>query len=102
MTLADQFLKTLKALIENRGLVQSRLGEKAGFSKAHFSGIINGNGNVSLETLGKISEALELPPWGLLMSSEELKKWEQFFKTEAVIQARTDHLPKRPRCSDVP
>ena len=58
----------LKALRLKRGLTQEEAAQKAGFNgKQRWNNIENGReANITMETLGKIAEALECKPKDLL------------------------------------
>ena len=65
----------LTRLREARGLTTVTLGQKVGLSQAQISRLENGKRGLRSGTLGKLSEALNVPPFYFLMSDDE---WETY------------------------
>ena len=64
--LRELFKKNLGAALRDNGWVHSVVAQRAGLSKQNFSAILNGPGNISLDTLEKISQAVSIAPERLL------------------------------------
>jgi transcriptional regulator with XRE-family HTH domain len=67
---------------EARGLTTVTLGQKVGLSQAQISRLENGKRGLRSDTLRKLSEALNVPPFFFLMSEDE---WETY---QAGLEAR--------------
>lgn len=65
----EQIRKTRKA----RGLTQERLAERAGLSFSYLSDVERGTRNISLDSLGKIMQALSIQPVELFADAEVLE-----------------------------
>lgn len=61
----------IKEVCKEKGITVSQLAEKMGIKQESLSRAINGN--PTLETLGKIAAALNVPMWQLFASPEEVK-----------------------------
>jgi transcriptional regulator with XRE-family HTH domain len=65
----------VKRLRVERGLSQEALDDIAGLHANHIGGIERGERNVTLATLFKLAEALEVPPDELLTGYREARLW---------------------------
>lgn len=54
--------KRLRELRKQKSMTQEQLGEKAQLQSTYIGGVERGERNISLETLEKIMEALEIRP----------------------------------------
>ena len=63
--------KTIKEIRKRRGLKQNFIAEKTGISPEHMSNIESGNKNATIETLNKISMALNMPLFALILLATE-------------------------------
>lgn len=61
-----EFGRRLRELRLERGLSQEKLGELAGLDRTYVSSAEAGRRNVSLKTIYKLAEALEIEPSNLL------------------------------------
>ncbi len=62
----------IKEIMQQKGITSVALAEKIGISKATVSNLINNKTMPSIDTLGKIAEALGVPNWQLFASEEEV------------------------------
>lgn len=60
MKARDALLLNLKAIMENEGFSYKDLGDKMGLSKQRISALFNDSRNVTLNTVEKIAEALNI------------------------------------------
>lgn len=60
----------IKEVCKEKGITVSQLAEKMGIKQESLSRAINGN--PTLETLGKIANALDVPMWQLFATPNEL------------------------------
>ena len=60
----------IKEVWKEKGITVSQLAEKMGIKQESLSRAINGN--PTLETLGKIANALDIPMWQLFASPNEV------------------------------
>lgn len=74
----------IKELRTQKGMTQKELGKKCGFADSAIRRYELGNANPKLETIQKISNALEVPIWTLLGIS----------KQEAVLAYENDNYNK--------
>jgi transcriptional regulator with XRE-family HTH domain len=70
-TLASLLARSVREHRESRGLSLSALAERAGISKGSLSNIEAGLANPSLEVLGSIARALNIPV-GMLLNADDL------------------------------
>jgi len=66
--LRPAFGRRVRALRERRGLSQEQLAERAGLHWTYVSGIERGTRNPGLNTLGRLSRALDVPLSRLLVT----------------------------------
>ncbi len=59
-------VSNLRRLRRKQLLTQERLGQRCGFSKTYISNVENGNMNITLRNLERISEGLGVEAWMLL------------------------------------
>lgn len=62
----------IKEIMQQKGITSVALSEMMGISKATVSNLINNKTMPSIDTLGKIAEALDVPNWQLFASEEEV------------------------------
>lgn len=65
-TLKDQVAKKIRALRRRKKLTQEELAEKAGFHYKYYQRIESGGVNLTLESIEKLSSALNVRPKLLL------------------------------------
>jgi len=61
MDITEKFGLRLKTLRKEKGLSQEELAERSGLNRPYISGIEKGKRNVSIETVEKLSQALNVP-----------------------------------------
>ncbi|WP_340400453.1 helix-turn-helix transcriptional regulator [Paenibacillus sp. FSL H8-0079] len=81
----------IRALRKQRGWTQEQLAEKANLNYSYLSSLERGGRNMSLESLGKIIEALEINPMQMLNFADTLVLEEEARKQET-IQAISNQL----------
>jgi transcriptional regulator with XRE-family HTH domain len=59
------FGRRVRAVRRYRDITQEQLAERAGTSRARLSNIERGRVNISLDTLFRLSRALDINPWAL-------------------------------------
>jgi transcriptional regulator with XRE-family HTH domain len=69
---------------KNRGLTQEQLGEKVQQPQSYVGGIERGEKNISLDTLERIVEALEIRPGDLFSSYAGLQSKDQIEKDRLI------------------
>jgi transcriptional regulator with XRE-family HTH domain len=67
MRLAEIFGKRVREVRHERGWTQEQLAFEAGVKRAYLSEIENGQRNVSLDVVEKLSKALDVSPHNLML-----------------------------------
>jgi len=88
---------TIKTIRKKKGIQQNELAEKSGISQTYLSQIENGTRTATLETLEKISNALDVPLSVLSFLSLEItavnpNKREAYAKFQPIIKAMVEEL----------
>ena len=76
-----------KELLKEKGLTYEKFGRITGLSLP--------DANLTISTLQKIADALNVPIWRLLVTPDEVKDWENA-RTES--QSVPDYVPRCPHC----
>jgi len=66
MDIVIQFGKTVRRLRDAAGLSQEELAFRAGMKRSYLSDLERGTRNPTIRALGRLAEALEVPPSRLL------------------------------------
>ena len=70
-----RYLSKIGTVIQNRrlslGLSQEDVVGRAEMDRGHYSEVENGKRNISINTLKRIAEALEIEPWKLLKEADK-------------------------------
>ncbi|KQX67237.1 MULTISPECIES: helix-turn-helix domain-containing protein [unclassified Paenibacillus] len=74
----------IRVFRKNRGLTQEQLGEKVQQPQSYVGGIERGEKNISLDTLERIVEALEIRPGDLFNSYNGLQSKDQVEKDRLI------------------
>lgn len=85
----------IKALRKEEGMTQKELAQRAGISRSYLADTEANRYNPSIETLGKIAEALSVPVSALLSDSEPEKTGPQYVLDDETMEY-LDDLRKRP------
>lgn len=64
----------LRAYRRRRGFTQSELGELIGYNRTFIGGLERGERNVTLRTVERLAERLEVAPLDLLVDSNHTKR----------------------------
>jgi transcriptional regulator with XRE-family HTH domain len=105
--LAVRVAREVRAQREARGLSLSAAAERAGVSKTILATIESGSGNPSLDTLGRIAQALDVPVASLLAEEDALvsqlipRRTDQWIAFESGIEGRILHVDGRDRRFEV-
>jgi transcriptional regulator with XRE-family HTH domain len=62
--------RNIREARQRRGLAQEALALKVGLSATYVSQVESGSRNVTLETIQRLADGLDLPPWRLLHDDE--------------------------------
>ncbi|WP_257351449.1 helix-turn-helix domain-containing protein [Pseudalkalibacillus decolorationis] len=91
------FLKLVGSRVRNvrkaRGLTQEQLAERCGLQYTYIGGIERGTRNVSLATIEKLSDGLEVPPNELFKFDDSIP--ENLESNRALIEAYKSLLSNR-------
>ncbi|CAN7734621.1 helix-turn-helix transcriptional regulator [Paenibacillus sp. LjRoot153] len=74
----------IRVFRKNRGLTQEQLGEKVSQPQSYIGGIERGEKNISLDTLERIVEALDIRPGDLFISYDDSKSKDQIEKDKLI------------------
>lgn len=81
----SEFLKNvgdrIRTIRKHRGLTQESLAEKTGLQNTYISDVERGDRNISLETLEKIVQALEVEAVDVFQFSQQSDKKQQMIQT---------------------
>lgn len=64
--LRQRFADNLRELRNSRGLTQEELAEKAGLHRTYVGSVERGERNLTLESMRRLAEALDVSVWSLL------------------------------------
>ena len=70
---------------KSKGLTQEELAEKCDLHTSYLAGVERGERNVTIQTLEKIAQGLEIPPVDLL-KVEQLNIDDQYFNKQGKLQ----------------
>ena len=82
------FGQRIKTLRRFRSLTQEQLAERSGLSYKFIGEIERGTGNPTIETIGKIARALEVPVARLLTEKKEEEEWIYLLRREDLLTLR--------------
>ena len=82
------FGQRIKTLRRFRSLTQEQLAERSGLSYKFIGEIERGTGNPTIETIGKIARALEMPVARLLTEKKEEEEWIYLLRREDILTLR--------------
>ena len=76
MKLIKSVGRKIQSLREQKGFTQEMLGEKSGVHTKYISAIERGQKNLTIKTLEKVSEGLDVEPYELFIYPESLDQGE--------------------------
>lgn len=92
MSISENFANNIKRLRKERGETQEQLAEKAKISRSYLGDLENQRKNITVDTLEKIADALDVPPLYLLSdSSRESLSKDTFKELIRILNERHGH-----------
>ncbi|MBU1208328.1 MAG: helix-turn-helix domain-containing protein [Proteobacteria bacterium] len=82
------FGQRIKTLRRFKSLTQEQLAERSGLSYKFIGEIERGTGNPTIDTIGKIARALEVPVARLLTEKKEEEEWIYLLRKEDLLTLR--------------
>jgi transcriptional regulator with XRE-family HTH domain len=70
LRLRQVLARNVREARQRRGLAQEALALKVGLSATYVSQVESGSRNVTLETIQRLADGLDLPPWRLMHDDE--------------------------------
>ena len=84
-----------KELLKAKCLTYEQFGRITGLSLNRVRQIVAPDANLTISTLQKIADALNVPVWRLLVTPDEVKEWEN---SQTETQSVPDYVPRCPHC----